>query len=136
MIFFLVSSLGFGWTLCQSHLPPADALLLRDCRQADTLLFSRGIPQVGCVDSFSSAVDLQSYLQMAECPDIQSCDERCWALLHFLAEDPKTAKTRSKHPTFLGWSSKPCKPQLLSYSTTMKLLAGGNSREICKTRAK
>lgn len=54
-----------GWTLWQAHLPPADALLLRGYHQADTLLFRRGMLQMGCVDGFSSAAELQSYLQIA-----------------------------------------------------------------------
>lgn len=90
---------------------------------------------MGCAESFSSAVDPQRYLQIALCPDIQSCHEQSWALLRFLTEDPRTANIQPKHPTFSGWSSKPYKPQLLSNSTTVKVLTGGNSREICKMRA-
>lgn len=49
-----------GCALWQSHLPAADAL---PSHQTHTLLFRRGMDGADGLCSFSSAVDLQSYLQ-------------------------------------------------------------------------
>lgn len=89
-----MSSLGFEWAgpFGKPTFYLLMPCLLHDYHQADTLLFRRGMPQMGCVDSFSSAADLQSYLHIALRPDIQSCDEQCWALLHFLADSKDTVQ--------------------------------------------
>lgn len=108
-----------GCALWQSHLAAADAL---PSHETHTFLFRSGVQQMGCVAS--------AQLWSAELPadSTQSCHRQCWTWLHSLAEDPKTAKIPSKHPTLWVWSPKSYKPQPLCNSTTLKVLAGGNSK--------
>lgn len=120
-----------GCALWQSRLPDGCPAISSDSHPP----FQKGDAADGLC-GFSSAVDLQSYLQTAPCPGTQSCHGQCWTLLRSLAEDPKTEKIPSEHPTFWVWSSKSYKPQPLCNSTTLKVLAGGSSRRICKMRAR
>lgn len=90
--------------------------------------FQKGMQQMGCVAS------AQLWICRAACRQHSELPRAVLGLTLF--SDPKTAKIPPKHPTFWIWSSKTHKPQPLCTSTTLRVLAGGNRRRICKMHAR